>query len=130
MRTQTARDAQVTAWVEGYIRAWASNDIGDITELFTEDAEYHETPYETAWRGREEIVEGWRNRWNWQSGGWTFDWAIASIMGDVAVITGVGHYTELGAFDNVWTVTFDDFGLCTRFHMINTEQPDSGSSVR
>ena len=112
----------VTSWVTGYLRAWTSNDREDIAALFTEDAEYHEAPFDTEWIGRQEIIEGWTSRWDWQQGGWTFDWTLASIHGSTAVITGVGHYTELGDFDNLWTVTFDESARCTRFEMVNTER--------
>lgn len=67
-------------------------------------------------------VEGWRGRWDWQQGGWDFDWSITSIDGFTAVITGIGHYVELGDFDNVWTLHFDESGLCTRFDMLNTKR--------
>lgn len=109
-------------WVGGYVRAWTSNTPADIAALFTETAEYHESPYETDWIGRDEIVEGWRSRWNWQAGGWEFEWSLAEIDGSTATITGIGHYEELGDFDNVWTVSFDETGRCTRFDMVNTER--------
>jgi hypothetical protein len=112
----------ITRWVDGYLRAWRSNARVDIAALFTEDAEYHEAPFDTEWVGREEIIDGWQSRWDWQSGGWDFDWSITSIDGRTAVITGVGHYAELGDFDNVWTVSFDETGLSTRFEMLNTER--------
>ena len=112
----------VTEWVKGYIRAWRSNDRADIAALFTEDAEYHEAPFDTEWIGRAEIIEGWQSRWDWQAGGWTFDWSITNVDGMTAVITGIGRYTKLGDFDNVWTVTFDESGQSTRFEMLNTER--------
>jgi SnoaL-like domain len=112
----------ITGWVDGYLRAWTSNSRADIAALFTEDAEYSETPFETNWIGREAIIDGWRDRWDWQQGGWTFDWSVSSISGRTAVLAGVGHYAELGEFDNVWTVTFDESGRCSRFEMVNTER--------
>lgn len=110
---------RLTEWIERYVHAWTTNDPEDIAALFGPTAEYHETPYETAWIGREDIVSGWRSRWSWQTGGWTFDWTIESMSPGRAVVTGVGHYRELGDFDNVWTLEFDEHGLCTRFHMRN-----------
>ena len=114
----------VTAWVDRYLTAWKTNDPDDIAGLFTEDGEYHEGPYETDWIGRDEIVAGWRSRWDWQQGGWDFDWKIDSIHGPIAVITGVGHYKKLGNFDNHWTVTFRTPELCVDFTMVNTERED------
>ena len=112
----------VTNWINGYVRAWETNDRDDIAKLFTEDAEYHESPFDTEWIGSEEIIEGWRSRWDWQQGGWTFDWTITSIHDLTAIVTGLGHYTELGDFNNLWTVTFDESARCTRFEMVNTER--------
>ncbi|WP_072803287.1 nuclear transport factor 2 family protein [Rhodococcoides yunnanense] len=119
--TNRIDETTVTEWVEAYVHAWTTNDSGDIEALFAETAEYHEKPYTTAWIGRDAVVAGWQGRWEWQSGGWMFEWQIESIVGNVAVITGIGRYDELGDFANHWTVAFDDAGLCTRFEMVNEE---------
>lgn len=120
--TPTIDSDTVTAWVDRYLVAWRSNDPADIAGLFTEDGEYHESPYETDWIGRGEIVEGWRSRWNWQEGGWTFEWWLVSIDGATAVITGVGRYAKLGDFDNHWTLVFRTPEQCEHFTMVNTER--------
>jgi hypothetical protein len=120
--TTQLTDDEITAWVEQYLRAWKSNTTADIEALFTETAEYHERPYETDLIGRDDIVAGWQSRWEWQQGGWTFEWTIRSTTGRTAVIDGVGHYEELGDFDNEWTVTLDGTGRCANFEMLNTEQ--------
>ncbi|WP_164703067.1 nuclear transport factor 2 family protein [Modestobacter sp. KNN46-3] len=114
--------ASITRWVEDYVTAWKSNARADIEDLFTDDAEYHESPFDTQWIGRDAIVEGWRSRWDWQSGGWEFEWSITAIDGWDVVITGIGRYAKLGDFDNLWTVTFDGSGRCRRFVMVNTER--------
>ena len=118
----TLTDEFITMWVEKYLSAWRSNATADIEALFTEAAEYHEGPYKTDWIGRENIVAGWQGRWDWQQGGWDFDWHVVSREGRTAVIAGVGRYVELGSFANRWTVVFDDDGRCSRFDMVNTEQ--------
>lgn len=46
----------VTAWVDGYRAAWASNDPAAIGALFGADAVYRTEPYASPWRGRAEIV--------------------------------------------------------------------------
>ena len=115
-------ETDVHTWVEKYLLAWRTNAAGDIAALFSETAEYHEAPNRTSWIGRAAIVAGWQSRWGWQQGGWTFEWSLRSRDGRTAVIAGVGHYVELGDFDNLWTVVFDKDGRCTRFDMLNTEQ--------
>jgi hypothetical protein len=121
--SQTGPTTQlITAWIENYVHAWETNDTTDIEALFTEDAEYHEGPYTTEWIGRDDIVKGWQSRWAWQHGGWSFEWSIDKIDGMVVSVSGIGRYTELGNFDNAWTITFDPSGRCSRFEMVNTER--------
>lgn len=112
---------QVETWVAGYITAWETNAPADIEAIFAEDAEQHEWPYETDWIGREAIAAGWKERWPWQEGGWSFDWSLLAISGDTFAIQGVGTYVKLGRFQNLWTVTLDDQGQCTMFRMWNNE---------
>jgi hypothetical protein len=109
------------AWVDRYVHAWKTSDSGDIESLFTEDAEYHEWPYETSWIGREAIVRGWLERKDWQEGGWDFEWSVLAVNGDTAAIGGTGVYRKLGTFANLWTVTFADDGRCRVFRMWNNE---------
>ena len=53
---------RLEAWVDGYVRAWNSNDPAAIGALFSEDAAYYTEPYRAPWRGREEIVRQWLDR--------------------------------------------------------------------
>lgn len=124
-RDLTITAETITAWVDRYLTAWRSNDPDDIAALFTEDGEYHEGPYETDWIGRDEIIDGWQSRWDWQQGGWDFDWELVLIDGPTAVITGVGRYAKLGTFDNHWTVRFRTPELCENFTMVNTERDEN-----
>jgi SnoaL-like domain len=47
------------AWLDAYGRAWETGDREAAAELFTEDAAYHETPFDEPMRGRAEISEYW-----------------------------------------------------------------------
>jgi hypothetical protein len=120
--TTPLTEHDIATWVERYLQAWRTNATGDIEALFTEAAEYHERPYTTDLVGRNDIVAGWQSRWDWQQGGWSFEWTTRSMAGRTAVIDAVGHYQKLGNFDNVWTVAIDEDGRCSQFEMVNTEQ--------
>lgn len=50
----------IQSWMEGYIKTWRSNAAEDIGRLFTVAALYYTVPYREPWRGRENIVAGWR----------------------------------------------------------------------
>lgn len=112
---------QVETWINNYVEAWRSVDPDQIAALFSPDAEYHEWPYETHWIGREAIVDGWLSRQEWQEGGWSFEWSILMITGDTAAVRGVGTYTELGTFENLWALTLSADGACQVFRMWNNE---------
>lgn len=112
-------EGQVTRWVEGYVRAWQTYKTADIEALFSEDAESHEWPYKTDWIGRDEIVQGWKDREAWQQGGWSFDWEILMINGDTVAIKGTGVYKELGTFANLMVITLDDSGRATMLRLWN-----------
>ncbi len=47
------------SWLDAYGRAWETGDPVAAAELFTEDAAYHETPFDEPMRGRADIVEYW-----------------------------------------------------------------------
>jgi ketosteroid isomerase-like protein len=46
-------------WLDAYGRAWETGDPAAAAELFTEDAVYHETPFDEPMRGRAEISDYW-----------------------------------------------------------------------
>jgi hypothetical protein len=57
--TDSEHANRITAWVEGYQRAWNSNDPAEIGALFTDDARYCQRPYWEPWSGREQIIAEW-----------------------------------------------------------------------
>lgn len=87
----TITETQVAAWVAQYVHAWETGEAADIRALFTEDAQWHEWPYETHWVGLDEIVEG------------------------------IGAYVKLGNFKNLWVVTLADDGRASVFRHWNNE---------
>ncbi|OLB77766.1 MAG: hypothetical protein AUI14_15185 [Actinobacteria bacterium 13_2_20CM_2_71_6] len=115
----------VTAWIDGYVRAWNSNDPAEIGALFTPDAEYFTAPFRPPWRGREQIVEGWLDRQD-EPGETTFEWQPVTVTGEVAVIQGVTRYPDQ-TFSNLWVIRLDAGGRCdefTEWWMEHTEPDD------
>jgi len=104
---------RLTAWIEGYVRAWNSNDPADIGGLFTADAEYYTAPFRPAWRGRERIVEEWLARRD-EPGETTFRWQPVAVTDEVAVVQGTTTYPER-TFSNLWVIRLDTDGRCREF---------------
>ena len=104
----------LTAWIEGYLRAWRSNDPAEISVLFAEDAAYFTEPFGEPWRGCDAIVEGWLSRRD--EGGWHFDWTPLVLEGGLAVVTGTTRYTEPPqVYSNLWVIRLDADGRCSEF---------------
>jgi ketosteroid isomerase-like protein len=51
--------AEFETWLNAYGAAWQAGDAQAVTGLFTEDARYHETPFNDPLLGREAIFEYW-----------------------------------------------------------------------
>ncbi len=104
---------RVSAWIEGYVRAWNSNDATDIGALFTEHAEYYTAPFDPPWRGREQIIERWLANKD-EPGETTFDWRPVSITDEVAIIEGTTTYPDQ-TYSNLWVIRLDVDGRCGHF---------------
>lgn len=101
--------------MEGYLRAWSSNDPGDIAALFTEDAVYYTAPDREPWRGRDGIVEGWIDRKD-APGKWRFRHEILALSGDLAFVRGWTDYLEPPTkYSNLWVIRLGDDGRCSEY---------------
>jgi uncharacterized protein (TIGR02246 family) len=98
----------VEAWMEGYQRAWTTNDPEDIGRLFTDDAAYLTAPFRQPWAGRDAIVEGWLDRKE-EPGEWTFRWQLLAIANDLAFVQGQTEYPKEGkTYSNLWVIRLPD----------------------
>jgi hypothetical protein len=107
--------AQVNEWMDGYWRAWESNDADDIGGLFTAEAPYYTEPYSAPWRGRQAIVDGWIGRKD-EPGDAEFSWQPLTITDDVAIVQGQTVYRDPPrTYSNLWVIRLDSTGRCTEF---------------
>jgi uncharacterized protein (TIGR02246 family) len=103
----------VTGWVEGYIRAWNSNDPEQIAALFAEDAAYYPAPFSEPWRGRDTIVTEWLAHRD-EPGDTTFTWFPVTVSPDLSIVQGVTTYPDR-AYSNLWLIRLDTVGQCREF---------------
>jgi ketosteroid isomerase-like protein len=107
--------AGIEEWVEGYRRAWESNDPDDIRALFTEDAEYRTDPWSQPWRGHDEIVAGWLQHAD-APGQTTFEWATLASTDELSIVQGTTVYADSGkTYSNLWVVRLDENGRARAF---------------
>ncbi|GGI43563.1 ketosteroid isomerase-like protein [Agromyces flavus] len=104
-----------TEWVEGYVRAWESNDPDDIAAIFTDDAVYEYSPDDPdALRGREAIIAGWLDSKD-EPGEWTFDWEVLIETDDTVIVQGRTDYPAEKLYDNLWVIRLAPDGRASRF---------------
>jgi uncharacterized protein (TIGR02246 family) len=109
---QTGR---VRSWVDGYVRAWNSNDPATIGGLFADDADYLTEPYSQPWHGRDEIVRQWLNRKD-EPGDTEFRWHPLTVTPEVAVVHGTTTYRDPPrTYSNLWVIRLAPNGRCTEF---------------
>lgn len=112
-------------WVEGYIRAWASNDPREIGALFAQDATYSTGPWDAPWSGREEIVTGWLTAKD-EPDSWTFQYDVIAVDRDLGVVEGETVYTRPTerTYRNLWLIRLDETGQATSFTEWWVRRPD------
>ncbi|BDZ65256.1 nuclear transport factor 2 family protein [Agromyces mangrovi Wang et al. 2018] len=108
------REDAVTRWVERYRRAWLSNDPGDIRALFTEHAEYVNTPGTEPYRGHDEIVSWWLEEADGPDET-TFTWEPLLVGDTRAIIEGRTVYRGSTAYRNLWVIDLAPDGRATAF---------------
>ncbi len=117
----------ITAWMNGYLTAWDSNEPDDIRALFTDDATYLTAPFETPREGVQAIIDGWLEDRD-EPGDHTFTWQEAGIDGDVAFVTGDTTYTSGRRYANLWVIRFADDGRASSFTEWYMRYPEAGGA--
>jgi hypothetical protein len=116
--------AKLEAWVQGYLKAWKTNDPEDIRAIFTDDVRYYTQAFRKPWVGIKKIVEGWTGRVD-EQGDWKFDYKWIAVEGNVGVLEGLTTYTsQETAYNNIWIVTLAEDGRCSEFREQWVQQPE------
>ncbi len=109
--------AAVEAWLRRYKEAWEERDPARAAALFTENAPYHEMPFDAPKAGRAGIREYWANV--------TADQRDVDFKSQLVAVTGPTAVARWSAslksassglrieLDGVFILTFDASGLCS-----------------
>ncbi len=106
-------------WLDGYRRAWKTDDAEQIGALFTDDAVYSPGPFSEPWRGREAIVANWIERGDSQAD-WRFESEVLAVEGETGVVRGETTYPAHGdeperVYSNVWVISLAPDGRARSF---------------
>ena len=109
--------ASLEAWLERYGGAWEQRDPAQAAALFTENAPYHEMPFDAPKAGRSGIRDYWATVTADQRNV-HFESQVLAVDGQ----TGVAHWSASLTsasggvrveLDGAFVLTFDDSGLCS-----------------
>ena len=120
MRSVVLRDTETfEGWLDAYGRAWETGDPEAAAELFSDDAAYHETPFDEPMRGREEIIEYWSGVPRYQ-GDIRFSYEILAASEGEGVAHWSADFLRLPArtpvrLDGILLAKLDADGRCTEF---------------
>ena len=124
------------AWLDRYVAAWKSYDLGHIAALFAPAVAYRYHPYDEAIVGVDAVVASWLGEVD-ASGSSTRDepgtsdarYTPYAVDGDRVVATGISVYQDhpdgpvTHTFDNCFLLRFDAGGRCTEFTELYMERP-------
>lgn len=116
MEDMNISGSRVRDWVEGYRRAWDSNDPAEIGALFTDDAAYRTEPWRSPWLGRDEIIQGWLGQRD-EPGQTSFRWSVLHETPEMAFVQGETDYHDEPprTYSNLWVIRLDAGGRCSDF---------------
>jgi uncharacterized protein (TIGR02246 family) len=131
----TPNRASVQAWLDAYVRAWASYEEAEIADLWTEDATWV-YPFGIRAQGRAEITAEWMSEADlFTEGGYDARYIPIAIDGDIAVAHGRTRFFDPGTgevitdYDNIWVLRFGPDGRCAEFHEWYSMRPKDGTSL-
>ena len=105
----------VQTWLDRYLTAWASNDPDDIRALFTDDATYAGSPFDSDPAvGIEAIVAWWLSNRD-EADDWAFEGAPLAYSDGVGLVQGRTDYPEGRVYANLWVITFAEDGRARSF---------------
>ena len=108
--------AAVSAWVEGYERAWRTAGTDALATLFTDDATYSMDPYRPAVAGRAAIDALWERERAGPDEPFTMTWELVAVEADTGVVRVEVNYHDSGnEFRDLWLIRFAADGRCRAF---------------
>jgi ketosteroid isomerase-like protein len=109
--------AGVSRWLADYEAAWRTPGTGLLTWIFTDDASYHQSPYEQPVAGLEAIRRMWEEERAGPDEVFTFATEIVALEGPTAVVRAEVRYGDPVSqeYRDLWIIRLGDDGRCSWF---------------
>ena len=113
----SASRERVTAWVQGYERAWRKAGTDSLQELFTAEATYRMSPYEDPAIGLGLIAELWERERQGPDEEFEMQYEVVAVEADTAVVRVAVQYggPDRLQYRDLWIVRFATDGRCREF---------------
>ena len=109
--------AELTAWVEGYERAWRAPGTDALAQLFHPDATYRVEPYAEPVRGLPALARMWEDERHGPDEAFRMSFEIVAVEGGTAVVRAEVAYGDpvIQEYRDLWVLRLGDDGRCTAF---------------
>jgi hypothetical protein len=109
--------AALEAWLARYKEAWVERDPARAAALFTQDAAYHEMPFDAPKAGRSGIRDYWATVTADQRD-IDFTSSVVAVSGSTGIARWAARLKSASSgmrieLDGIFLLTFDDAGLCS-----------------
>lgn len=114
---QVTDRAMVNQWLAGYEAAWRAPGAARLTEIFTEDASYRQSPYQEPVVGLAAIGRMWDAERDGPDEVFTLATDIVAVDGPTAVVRAEVHYGNPVSqeYRDLWVMRLGDDGRCSWF---------------
>lgn len=108
---------RVEAWVAAYERAWRTAGTEQLRGLFSEDATYRMSPFESPATGLAEIAALWEREREGPDEPFEIGHEVVAVDGDTAVVRVEVQYggPDRLQYRDLWIIRFAADGRCREF---------------
>jgi hypothetical protein len=109
--------AMVSRWLAGYEAAWRTPGTAGLADLFSSNATYLQSPYETPVAGLDAIKRMWEEERQGPDEVFTLATDILAVDGPTAIVRAEVHYggPPSQEYRDLWVILFADDGRCAWF---------------
>ncbi len=110
-----AERGEVEDWLARYERAWRSPGTAELDAVFVETVTYVASPWRDPVVGLESLRRFWDTARTGPDEGFRMASDIVAMDGALAVVRVHVDYDDGQRWRDLWLITLDDDGRCTRF---------------
>ncbi len=118
--------ADLTNWIDDYVSLWRADGTSGLDQLFAPQISYLPSPWAEPITGRDALAAFWEAERDGPDEEFTLTGEVVAVGGDTGVARISVDYGSGSRWRDLWVVTLDEDGRCTRFEEwpFAPDQPD------